>query len=271
MEFLMAFVVFGVSMADIHRSKRFLIFPPTSPTRMQVIYATVFISIFINEPTFLQIIAGIGVPVQLDYESVTMGYTFKAEYFVQDNVTIAEHFFQTPFNPIPHPIQNRRRRHALLLASNQHMETLDPIEVEMNKMETNSLSDDHYEKYDVEAIEIDSGLTGNDNGDDADYGDETEEHEEDHPATNNYWNTNQHKDFSTARWTLFKGIELLARRLVITFPNFLFYFCFVINLTRFRKGLAGRPCMLRSICESAQAPFSIKTGILGELMHIVMT
>lgn len=214
MKLFVVFIVFGVSMADIHRSKRFLIFPPTSPTRMQVIYATVFLSIFMNEPIFLQLIAGIGIPVQLEYESVTFGYTLKAEYFLQDNTTIGNHFLRDPFNPIPHPIQNRRRRHALLLASNAPMETHDPIEVEMNKIETNSSTDEHYEKYDVEAIEIDSGLTGSDDEDDADYADETEEYDEDQPAPN--WNTKP-KDFSTARWTLFKGIELLAHRLAKTF------------------------------------------------------
>lgn len=215
MKLLAVFIVFGVTMADTHRSKRFLIFPPTSPTRMQVIFATVVICIFINETIFLQLIAGIGIPVQLEYESVTMGYTFKAEYFLQDNMTIGNHFLQDPFNPIPHPIQNRRRRHALLLA-NQPMETHDPIEYETNKMGTNSSTDDHYEKYDVEAIEVDSGLTGKDDEDDEEYYDgETEENGDVHP-TANYENTKP-KDFSTARWTLFKGIELLAQRSVKPF------------------------------------------------------
>lgn len=37
------------------------------------------------------------------------------------------------------------------------------------------------------------------------------------------------------------------------------------------KGLSGRPCVLRSICESAHTPFDFSNGILGELMHIVMS
>lgn len=37
--FILFVQLFAASIADIHRSKRFLIFPPTSPTRMQVSYS----------------------------------------------------------------------------------------------------------------------------------------------------------------------------------------------------------------------------------------
>lgn len=37
------------------------------------------------------------------------------------------------------------------------------------------------------------------------------------------------------------------------------------------QGLDGRACVLRAICESAHTPFDYSNGILGELMHIVMT
>lgn len=35
--------------------------------------------------------------------------------------------------------------------------------------------------------------------------------------------------------------------------------------------MAGRPCVLRSICESAHTSFDYSNGILGELMHVVMS
>lgn len=190
-----------------------------------------------NKPLIilLQIIVGIGIPVQLEYESVTFGYTFKAEWFLADNLTITGHFNQDPFNPITRPITNRRKRHALLLAANEHKLTHDPIEIESNQKESNETTNERYEKYDVEAIEIDSGLSGVDTDDDDndlyDYGaDENNEVHEDQPddeddesepgghnehfhSTANNWN--QHpKDLSTARWTLFKGIEVLAQRFV---------------------------------------------------------
>lgn len=120
-------------------------------------------------------------------------------------------------------------------------QTRDPVEIEANKVENMSTTnDDHYEKYDVEAIEIDTGLTGGDTADsygdgtdediglydkkdendEEEEGDEDEEidkdqHEEDR-SPSNYWNTHP-KDLSTARWTLFKGIEMLAQRFVASF------------------------------------------------------
>lgn len=160
---------------------------------------------------------------------------------MQDNTTITNHFLQDPWNPITHPISNRRsyrrKRHAELVASSEHRNTRDPIEIEEN----NSTRNDHYEKYDVEAIEIDSGLTGTDTDEDEEfYGDGTDENnrihdtenddeqdededdelDEDHPASS-YWNK-QPKDLSTARWTLFKGIEMLAQKFVeiLYFKNF---------------------------------------------------
>ncbi len=218
--------VFGITIADVHRSKRFLIFPPTSPTRMQII-------------------AGIGIPVQLEYESVTFGYTLKAEYFLQDNTTITDHFNQDPWNPITRPITNRRRRrHALLVASNERRETHDPIE-ESNEMKQNATSDDDdggYEKYDVEAIEIDSGLNGIDTDDDDElYGDGIyenddihdddddagdDDNEEEHIDEKYHPETDYPKDLSAARWIVFKGMEMLAQKFVIKQ-----YFHFEIFLT----------------------------------------
>lgn len=52
-----------------------------------------------------------------------------------------------------------------------------------------------------------------------------------------------------SRFTLYKGIEKLAEV----------------------SGLPGRPCLLRSICETSEAPFSYSNGILGELAHLIMT
>ncbi|XP_017840316.1 uncharacterized protein LOC108598210 [Drosophila busckii] len=38
-----------------------------------------------------------------------------------------------------------------------------------------------------------------------------------------------------------------------------------------RMKLNGRQCVLKSICESAAAPFDERNGLLGELLHIVLT
>ncbi|XP_001359679.3 uncharacterized protein [Drosophila pseudoobscura] len=64
-----AWVRAGVQGNHLKRFSRSLIFPPTSPTRVQFI-------------------GGIGIPVEgLHFESVTSGYVLKAEYFLPTNST----------------------------------------------------------------------------------------------------------------------------------------------------------------------------------------
>lgn len=57
------------------------------------------------------------------------------------------------------------------------------------------------------------------------------------------------QNLGQSRFTLYKGLEKLAAT----------------------SGLPGRPCMLRSICEAADVPFTYQHGILGELAHLIMT
>uniref|UniRef100_A0A1I8NY31 Phospholipid/glycerol acyltransferase domain-containing protein n=1 Tax=Stomoxys calcitrans TaxID=35570 RepID=A0A1I8NY31_STOCA len=59
------------------RNKRFLIFPEGAPTRHQFI-------------------GGIGIPVDLEYESLTSGYVLKAMYWLPYNET---HFRENPYLP----------------------------------------------------------------------------------------------------------------------------------------------------------------------------
>ncbi|XP_067633315.1 uncharacterized protein [Eurosta solidaginis] len=59
------------------RNKRFLIFPRQAPTRYQFI-------------------GGIGIPADLEYESLTIGYVLKAQYWLPYNATV---FRENPFWP----------------------------------------------------------------------------------------------------------------------------------------------------------------------------
>lgn len=56
------------SICCLDREKRFLLFPQANPTRHQFV-------------------AGIGVPTDLDPESLIIGYVFKAQYFLPYNVS----------------------------------------------------------------------------------------------------------------------------------------------------------------------------------------
>lgn len=60
---LVGFLVAVGAKPTLHRHRRFLIVPPTAPTRHQFI-------------------AGIGIPVDLQDVAITSGYVFKAQYFL---------------------------------------------------------------------------------------------------------------------------------------------------------------------------------------------
>ncbi|XP_035891252.1 uncharacterized protein LOC118502769 [Anopheles stephensi] len=54
---------------------------------------------------------------------------------------------------------------------------------------------------------------------------------------------------SRSRWTFYRVLEQLFDQ----------------------KGLAGRSCVLRAICESSEASFTHTSGLIGELLHIAFT
>ncbi|KPJ14431.1 hypothetical protein RR48_13502 [Papilio machaon] len=64
----------------------------------------------------------------------------------------------------------------------------------------------------------------------------------------------KHRDEETEpqrmnRWDFYKIIEHMAER----------------------YGYSGRPCLLRTICEAAEVPFTHENGLLGEIGHIIFT
>uniref|UniRef100_A0A1B0AIA5 Uncharacterized protein n=1 Tax=Glossina pallidipes TaxID=7398 RepID=A0A1B0AIA5_GLOPL len=54
---------------------------------------------------------------------------------------------------------------------------------------------------------------------------------------------------SSYRWAMYKGFEILTQRL----------------------GLGGRDCVMKSICEVAEAPFHYYNGLFAELFYILLT
>lgn len=170
----------------------------------------------------IQIISGIGIPVALDFESVTIGWVFKAEYFLPDNNThqILD-VFSDPFNPTPQPITGRKRRSA------------PPPVVGFDEA-----AQQRYEKYDVEAVEVESGPNEiktdygreyyNNYYDDADAEadddavvEETEEPvpvpdtESDSKYTLADIKKKQPSNMDTARFSLYHGIEKMAEKYVV--------------------------------------------------------
>lgn len=188
-------------------------------------------------------ITGIGIPVALNFESVTIGYVFKAEYFLPENSSNVLDILADPFNPTTRPISGtgRRRKRSSGFDANtqQRFEKYEEqaVEVESGTMPNGLASyDDEYEdvnQVDDENIDLDE--------DDETTGQHT-------PYTLNDVKIREPNNLATARFTMYRGLESLVQK----------------------RGLPGRPCMLRSICEAAGAQFSYHNGILGELAHIVL-
>lgn len=59
----------------------------------------------------------------------------------------------------------------------------------------------------------------------------------------------QHDRAQNSRWEIYKMIEVFTDE----------------------KGFNGRECILKSICEAAEATFTHKSGIIGEILHILLT
>ncbi|XP_031621805.1 uncharacterized protein LOC116339870 [Contarinia nasturtii] len=224
------FVILIISMTIVnslaHRSRRFLIFPPTAPTRVQII-------------------SGIGIPVDLELESVTIGYVFKAEFFLPENASNYLNILSDPYDLTTRPITGAKRRKRFV----EETVTTEATENTLHEYKGyDNEKNERFEKYKVVAEVVESGTEAL-NESDAD-SDERSWFEEEHfDRSKDPLALKRPQNLGTTRWTIYKGIAAIAES----------------------KGLSGKPCVMRIICESAQTPFDYSNGILGELMHIVMS
>lgn len=161
-----------------HRDKRFLVFPESGGRHART-----------------QFITGFGVPVDLDRESVTVGYVLKTIFFIP---TKAADWYPTLF----YPDKDMKRT--------------------VRELSGNSST----------VIENDGPVNNRD-----------EKVEVDEESIANLMKRHN------SRWNLYKGLEVISES----------------------NGHLGRPCVLRAICESSEASFNHKSGILGELFRIILT
>lgn len=45
----------------------------------------------------------------------------------------------------------------------------------------------------------------------------------------------------------------------------------LLNVVFISAGYNGHDCLLRAICEAAEIPLGLHNGVLGDLMHIILT
>lgn len=129
---------------------------------------------------------------------MTIGYVFKAEYFLPENASNYLNILNDPFDITPRPLSGSR--------SNRKRRTI----VDDNTIGFDNQTNQKYEKYEVQPEVIESKTdfpeVDEENDDSSDYDDE---------EGNSWRNTmgpKEPQDFGTSRWTLYKGLEMLAER-----------------------------------------------------------
>lgn len=198
------------ALKNVDRQKRFLIVPPTAPTRHQLIW-------------------GVGIPLDYADYSVTTGYTLKGQYF------------------LPTSIDQIRPDFFIYDRSIKSKRSIDDNENKSENFYIDSLMGIKVESYNVTPVVIETPLVENDN--DNDYDDQYIDYENHFVWREKTYNNDYNTRAKNSRWMIYKMIETFADK----------------------KGLKGRECVLKSICEAAEVTFSHKSGIIGELLHILLT
>lgn len=156
-------------------------------------------------------IVGVGIPVDLEMESVTIGWVQKSEFFLPENASNFLDFLNDPFDLTTRPITGffvRKKRSDLL---EEPMPTENPANV-LTEMEKgfDSEQNEMFEKHQVEAEVVES---------------ETEDDYHDNEMSEaDYWNQedraewlnkirpNKPKNLALARWAIYKSMAVLAER-----------------------------------------------------------
>lgn len=189
----------------------------------------------LSRENLFQIITGVGIPVELGFEAVTIGYVFKCEFFLPENASNYLNPLSDPFEITTRPIDGFYRRKR----ENEPIEEPKPTEKPL-------FDEEKVEKYKA----IPKLIEEQPNVDESQMNDVDYWNQEDPNAWNNYpLRPKKAYNLGMSRWTVYHAIAALLDS----------------------KGLVGKACILRAICESAHASFDHSNGILGEYMHIIMT
>uniref|UniRef100_A0A182P8X9 Uncharacterized protein n=1 Tax=Anopheles epiroticus TaxID=199890 RepID=A0A182P8X9_9DIPT len=196
-------------------------------------------------PTRHQLISGIGIPVGTP-ESITSGWVIKAQYFLPTKVDDLKPQLWENWNDSRRAVARRDLSGVmgdvpltkLPIARGHERYVVDSVPAREEPLDTAGEQEDDF-----------------DDGDDSYWKDAEDEQilhssedgalwpaaKEIDPAQLDGYSTEQ------SRWTTYRAMERLSES----------------------YGLPGRACVLRSVCESAAAPFTHTGGIFAELLHIV--
>lgn len=174
------------------------------------------ISIDFSKTPYLsgQLVMGVGLPVDLNLETVTMGYVFKAEFHIPYNASTYFNILADPFDISTEPISSFYRRRSL----EEPKPTESPEIMRTDFSGFDSEQNEKYEKHQVDVEVVESGTeTENDHAsektsdfDASDYDELTV------PKDNNYrddpMSLKVPQNTATSRWTFYKGLASIAER-----------------------------------------------------------
>lgn len=162
-----------------------------------------------------QVITGIGIPVELEIESVTIGWVNKCEFFLPENASNYLNFLSDPFDLTTRPI-------GLFYRKKRTLEEEPPTEKpnfgeEKWKSGYDSEHNEKYERHQTEAEVVESGTETED--------EDGNEHDDLNEMTEaDYWNQednadwfrkllpNKPKNLAISRWEIYKSMALFAHR-----------------------------------------------------------
>ncbi|KFB42347.1 hypothetical protein ZHAS_00010040 [Anopheles sinensis] len=215
------------------RGKPILVYPPTAPTRHQLI-------------------SGVGVPVVGLPHSVVMGWVLKAQYYLPSLPKDYEPVNVENWNDSRRALPDRFRRGTVERYEVDNVsirvEPL-PVEEESKNAQESYLEEDDDDEDDLEDnlqslknMWLKSNVEQN----------ETENHKESTKSgvpPPSGASSSEGYSAANSRWNVYKSIELLSNG----------------------YGFGGHVCVLRSICEAAEAQFTHTGGVFAELLHIVFS
>ncbi|XP_077290262.1 uncharacterized protein LOC143914045 [Arctopsyche grandis] len=189
-----------------------------------------------GDPARVQLIIGMGLPLDLEDESVTVGYVIKMLYHVPQNSTdYTVHFYEGA--------ANARSQRMLRPRSISNPSTVTGNENSREEATDEKFSGEKLRKTHNELAYSEGGKI-NATGEDSKVGEQR------------LWELMEDERLErlknrpkTSRWDIYKVLEHMVEK----------------------NGFSGRACILRTICEAADTPFTYHNGILGELAHIILT
>ncbi|XP_011554094.3 uncharacterized protein LOC105385414 [Plutella xylostella] len=235
-----------VAPAALHRQRRYLVYPNGGPARAQFIL-------------------GLGIPVDLKEQSVTVGTVIKFQYLLPTNSSEYTSRIYGFANEISRDMHDDKTNNN---DKNDISTDNDARDITDENNELNSTRSDNDDETDDENTLVDITFDKDrrkrslvyTEGGEVDTNDVSEGTEV--PLQEairrqelldqkylGHRNEEEEEEKKTNRWDYYKILERMVER----------------------YGFTGRPCLLRTICEAASVPFTHESGLLAEIGHILFT